>query len=94
VERATARSIGLFGVGLALALFAAIVLALGMSWSHVRRRLTGQADVDEADSLRHGGSAGITADEGTALQSGDVIEVRVPYDDQATRPIGRAQTPE
>lgn len=75
---ATARSIGLIGVGLALAFFAAIVwlivswgwldprnagamtwvalvgcaivLAIGMSWSHVRRRLTGQADVDEVDS--------------------------------------------
>jgi hypothetical protein len=27
----------------------AFVLAIGMSWSHVRRRLTGQADVDEID---------------------------------------------
>ena len=27
----------------------AVVLAFGMSWSHVRRRLTGQADVDEVD---------------------------------------------
>jgi len=27
----------------------AIVLAIGMSWSHVRRRLSGQADVDELD---------------------------------------------
>lgn len=27
----------------------AVVLALGMSWSHVRRRLSGQADVDELD---------------------------------------------
>ena len=27
----------------------AIVLAIGMSWSHIRRRLTGQADVDEVD---------------------------------------------
>jgi hypothetical protein len=27
----------------------AAVLAVGMSWSHVRRRLTGQADVDEVD---------------------------------------------
>lgn len=25
------------------------VLAVGMSWSHVRRRLSGQADVDEVD---------------------------------------------
>jgi hypothetical protein len=28
----------------------ALVLAVGMSWSHVRKRLTGQADVDEVDS--------------------------------------------
>jgi hypothetical protein len=27
----------------------AFILAIGMSWSHVRRRLTGQADVDEVD---------------------------------------------
>jgi len=27
----------------------AIVMAVGMSWSHVRRRLSGQYDVDEAD---------------------------------------------
>lgn len=27
-----------------------IVLAIGMSWSHVRRRLSGQADVDEIES--------------------------------------------
>lgn len=27
----------------------AVVLATGMSWSHVRRRLSGQADVDELD---------------------------------------------
>jgi hypothetical protein len=42
---------------------------------------------------RQGGRAGITADEGALLQSGDVVEVRVPYDDQpsAQRPIGRAQ---
>ena len=25
------------------------LLALGLSWSHVRRRLTGQIDVDEVD---------------------------------------------
>jgi hypothetical protein len=76
--RATMRSLGFFGVGLAVAFFAAVVwvavsygwlqlentrliiwivlvivaavLALGMSWSHVRRRLSGQADVDEVDS--------------------------------------------
>jgi hypothetical protein len=74
---ATARSIGVIGIALALAFFAAviwmltswgwfdprnpktmtwvgltvcaIVLAIGMSWSHVRRRLTGQADVDQVD---------------------------------------------
>ncbi len=28
----------------------AAVLALGISWSHLRRRLSGQADVDEVDS--------------------------------------------
>jgi hypothetical protein len=28
----------------------AIILALGVSWSHMRRRLTGQADVDEVDA--------------------------------------------
>ena len=28
----------------------AIVLAIGMSWSHIRRRLSGQADVDEIES--------------------------------------------
>jgi hypothetical protein len=27
----------------------ATILAIGMSWSHVRRRLTGQADVDDVD---------------------------------------------
>lgn len=26
------------------------ILAIGMSWSHIRKRLTGQADVDEVDS--------------------------------------------
>ncbi|MGB5773274.1 MAG: DUF6524 family protein [Sedimenticolaceae bacterium] len=25
------------------------ILAVGMSWSHIRRRLTGQIDVDEVD---------------------------------------------
>lgn len=29
---------------------AAAILAMGVSWSHFRRRLTGQADVDEVDS--------------------------------------------
>lgn len=28
----------------------AAILAMGVSWSHFRRRLTGQADVDEVDS--------------------------------------------
>jgi hypothetical protein len=28
----------------------AIILAIGLSWSHMRRRLTGQADVDEVDA--------------------------------------------
>jgi hypothetical protein len=28
----------------------AIILAVGLSWSHMRRRLTGQADVDEVDA--------------------------------------------
>jgi hypothetical protein len=28
----------------------ALVLAIGISWSHIRRRLSGQADVDEIDS--------------------------------------------
>lgn len=27
----------------------AVVLAVGMSWSHIRRRLSGQVDVDEVD---------------------------------------------
>lgn len=27
----------------------AIVLAIGMSWSHIRRRLTGQVDIDDVD---------------------------------------------
>lgn len=31
-------------------LVVAAILAMGMSWSHVRKRLTGQADVDEIDS--------------------------------------------
>jgi hypothetical protein len=28
----------------------AIILAIGVSWSHMRRRLTGQTDVDEVDA--------------------------------------------
>jgi len=75
--RATLRSLGGFGLSLALAFFAIIVwwlvdigllgvdnvsvmtyivlfllsaiLATGMSWSHIRRRMSGQADVDEVD---------------------------------------------
>jgi len=75
--RATLRSLGLIGVGLALAFFGllvamlfkwewisldqssvlsyviqvliAIILAVGMSWSHIRRRLSGQADMDDVD---------------------------------------------
>ena len=47
--------IGLFSLesGSALVWFVLIVLSLtlatGMSWSHIRRRLTGQVDVDELD---------------------------------------------
>jgi hypothetical protein len=75
--RATLRSLGSFGLTLALSFFAIIVwwlvdigllgidnvsimtylvlfllssiLATGMSWSHLRRRMSGQADVDEID---------------------------------------------
>lgn len=75
--RATMRSLGLFGLLLASALFAALiwllvdlgwintaapgaltyvilvglalVMAIGISWSHVRRRLTGQVDADDVD---------------------------------------------
>lgn len=75
--RATLRSLGAFGLGLAFTFFAIIVwwlidvgliglnsvsilsyivlfvlaaiLATGMSWSHIRRRMSGQADVDEVD---------------------------------------------
>ena len=75
---ATMRSIGLLGVVLVAAFFAAVVwlmtswgwldphygkamawvvlvisaiiLAVGISWSHIRRRLTGQADVDEVQT--------------------------------------------
>jgi len=79
---ATLRSIGLFGMLLAFALFAAliwlvvswgwvtlsdthiitwiglvilaIILAIGMSWSHLYRRWTGQATVDEVDEKSDG----------------------------------------
>jgi hypothetical protein len=75
--RATFQSMGVLGISLGVALFAAIIwlfvdmglislestsmmtylaltllsliLAAGMSWSHIRRRLTGQFDVDEVD---------------------------------------------
>lgn len=75
--RATFRSLGGFGLILAIAFFAIIiwwlvdlgllgiqnvsvfsyivlflisaVLAVGMSWSHVRRRMSGQADMDDVD---------------------------------------------
>ncbi|MEM1400615.1 MAG: DUF6524 family protein [Pseudomonadota bacterium] len=75
--RATFRSIGVVGLVLATAFFAAIVwvlidfgllepgtsqvmtyillvvtatvLAIGISWSHVRRRISGQSDVDDVD---------------------------------------------
>jgi hypothetical protein len=75
--RATARSLGMLGTLLALALFGTIVWALlhyqlialsdtslltyivlvilsavmatGISWSHIRRRMTGQLDVDDLD---------------------------------------------
>ena len=36
-------------VWIALLVIAAI-LAMGMSWSHIRKRMTGQTDVDEVDS--------------------------------------------
>src|SRR5262245_24727348 len=77
---ATMRSIGLLGVVIAVAFFAAVVwliaswgwldphnatamtwvvllissaiLAVGMSWSHIRRRLSGQADVDEVEQSK------------------------------------------
>lgn len=77
---ATLKSIGLFGMLLAFALFAALIwlviswgwltlsdthaiawiglivlaliLAIGMSWSHLYRRWTGQATVDEVDESR------------------------------------------
>jgi len=75
--RATARSLGIFGIILALAFVASLiwvlvdfgllsvsnpiffqyivlfvlslVLATGMSWSHIRRRMTGQLDVDDVE---------------------------------------------
>jgi hypothetical protein len=75
--RSTLSAMGVLGVGLMIALFAAIVwwvvsrgwldpgdrnamawvvllmlgvvLGVGMSWSHIRRRLSGQASVDRVD---------------------------------------------
>jgi hypothetical protein len=75
--RATLRSIGALGMGLVMAVAAALlwvlydyglltfenptqntwlglaalslVLGIGLSWSHVRRRLSGQADMDDVD---------------------------------------------
>ncbi len=75
--RATARSLGIFGLLLAAAFFGAVfwlaidwgllavdnvtamtyivlvimcgILAVGISWSHIRRRMTGQVDVDEVE---------------------------------------------
>lgn len=75
--RATLRSIGPVGIGLAAAFFMAIIwllvdsdllslaqskvlttivlfviasiLAIGVSWSHIRRRISGQADIDDVD---------------------------------------------
>ena len=75
--RATARSLGILGVILALAFVASLlwllvdigvlslsnptffqyivlfvlslVLATGMSWSHIRRKMSGQLDVDDVD---------------------------------------------
>ncbi len=32
-----------------LLVIAATILAIGISWSHVRRRVTGQADIDDVD---------------------------------------------
>lgn len=75
--RATLRSLGPFGLSLAIAVFGclawvlidldwidtgsmravsyltifivAAVMAIGISWSHVRRRLSGQVDADDVD---------------------------------------------
>ena len=75
--RATARSLGVFGLLLAAAFMGVVlwimidwgwfdadslkavtyivlivicwILAIGVSWSHIRRRITGQVDVDEVD---------------------------------------------
>ena len=57
--RATLRSLGMFEIvslsnfpliiDLALVIFSG-VLATGMSWSHIRRRISGQYDVDDIDN--------------------------------------------
>jgi len=57
--RATFMSMGWLGIVLGAALFGALtwvillvlslILATGMSWSHIRRRLTGQFDVDDVE---------------------------------------------
>lgn len=75
--RATVRSLGPIGIGLAVAFFVAVVwvfvdfgllsldqsrvfttivlmlaatvLAVGVSWSHIRRRISGQSDIDDVD---------------------------------------------
>lgn len=75
--RATMRSLGIFGLALAVAFFGALlwlaidfnivslentklvitlilvifagVIATGITWSHLRRRITGQTDVDDVD---------------------------------------------
>ena len=75
--RATIRSLGPIGTGLAIAFFAAVIwvlvgydilsltsttllqyivlvmlaaiMATGISWSHIRRRMTGQLDVDDVE---------------------------------------------
>ncbi|MEM7615581.1 MAG: DUF6524 family protein, partial [Pseudomonadota bacterium] len=77
--RATFRSIGLVGIGLVVALFAAmlwvlwdmgiisfenptiltwlglvvlsLIMGVGLTWSIIRRRLTGQMDVDDVQQL-------------------------------------------
>jgi len=38
------------GLAYIVLLLTAAVLAVGMSWSHVRRRMTGQTDVDDVDN--------------------------------------------
>ena len=76
--RATMRSLGMFGLILAVAFFGVLlwlaidfipslaedttvfidlvlvvfsgILATGITWSHMRRRITGQADVDDVES--------------------------------------------